>query len=485
MIDGLIIPHPVQLVIDDVGWREGWDVSESGGPFRAGVERLLGRLDYEAIVALGKTLCIRPQCAMVMCEWDTTNICANYPTVTHAGAAWDNTHRVGPWTKECANTFREHSAHVELALHGVGHEHWEDGERTRAEWFGRTPEDRWPWNVLTGHIECFTQLLDQHGLGTASGMSFPRSFVPCAFRFYWDSDDPESTGALVASAGVRYASTPYSTCTFAADHPERPDGGFEHGILVLDRGSSGIPWHVWDTIPDHPPKTPICGIHWPNLLTPDPQDNGQAVERWQRYLTTLSQQADVLLARNMGETCSQWVHVNYTSLHEKGDTWHLDASNVPSVARRSHAFGNPVVSFPLKPGTPTPSLVCDKGRIVARWQDGENAFLTVKLDNSDRCTIRPSDTLPGTPYVRRTGTYNVLDLRTDKDTLTLDLELFGRQQVPICGCNALDHVVPSGDGVTVHSVNHAPEQNEVTLDLSVADIQGQDMTIAATLRSDG
>lgn len=31
------IPRAVQLVIDDVGWREGWSLDASWGPWRAGV----------------------------------------------------------------------------------------------------------------------------------------------------------------------------------------------------------------------------------------------------------------------------------------------------------------------------------------------------------------------------------------------------------------------------------------------------------------
>jgi hypothetical protein len=31
------IRRAVQLVLDDVGWREGWPLNDTGGPFRAGI----------------------------------------------------------------------------------------------------------------------------------------------------------------------------------------------------------------------------------------------------------------------------------------------------------------------------------------------------------------------------------------------------------------------------------------------------------------
>ena len=52
----LTLPCAVQLVLDDVGWREGWSLAEEGGPWRAGVNRLLGVEDYAAVAQLGEPL---------------------------------------------------------------------------------------------------------------------------------------------------------------------------------------------------------------------------------------------------------------------------------------------------------------------------------------------------------------------------------------------------------------------------------------------
>ncbi|NUQ01678.1 MAG: hypothetical protein HUU35_17680, partial [Armatimonadetes bacterium] len=201
------IPRAVQLVIDDVGWREGWRLDHQGGPYRAGIDRLLGPEDYQAIADLGAALAIRPTAAMILAEWDRGRTCARQPTATWMGRDWDNASRAGEWSEAAAEIFREAAANLELALHGVGHEHWEDGLPTRAEWYARDGR-KWNWADLQGHLELFRELLDQHGLGPAAGHRLPLGFVPCAFCYLWDQDDPQDTGALAHGAGVRLCSTP-------------------------------------------------------------------------------------------------------------------------------------------------------------------------------------------------------------------------------------------------------------------------------------
>ena len=70
------------MVIDDVGWWCGPSGVERHDPYRAGISRYHEPADYEAIVHLARTLGIRPQATMVLCEWDTDNILRKLPTST-------------------------------------------------------------------------------------------------------------------------------------------------------------------------------------------------------------------------------------------------------------------------------------------------------------------------------------------------------------------------------------------------------------------
>lgn len=270
------IPRAVQVVLDDVGWRDGWRLDAEGGPYRAGIDRQLEPADYAAIADLGQRLGIRPSAALILCEWDRRNACARQPTSTMQGAAWDNRERAGDWSDAAAAIFRGRAAHLELALHGVGHEHWDDAGMTRAEWSGSDGR-KWRDDDLRGHLDLFTALLDQHELGPEAGHSFPRHFVPCAFCYLWDEDDPTDTGALMAGAGVELVSLPFSSGGFHRRQPLlAPDGGVNHGRLVIDRGGNGVPWFALDQVP-----AAVMGI------AADPADE---------LLGRLAQQAELLPA---------------------------------------------------------------------------------------------------------------------------------------------------------------------------------------------
>jgi len=158
---------------------------------------------------------------------------------------------------------------------------------------------------------------------------------------------------------------------------------------------------------------------------------------------------------------------------------------MPAVARREGVLGNPVVSFVCQAAKPMPLLCCDGGRIVARWRDGENIYFTIKIEDAGRCMIRPIGDAPSLPTVRRTGTYNVRDLRLVGANIKLELEMYGRQLVPIGGCGPLVDVAVAEAGTTVHAVTYDSERREVLLDLSVGDIQGQTITVQGTRCSGG
>ncbi|MCK5801249.1 MAG: hypothetical protein KAI66_00385 [Lentisphaeria bacterium] len=461
------IPRPVQLVIDDVGWREGWDLSAEGGPFRSGVERLLGPADYAAVADLGELLGVRPQCAMILCEWDQENLCARHPTTTHAGTDWDNSSRMGDWTAESADVFRTRSANIEFAMHGVGHEHWENGARTRAEWLGGSPAERWSRTILEGHLDCFRGLLAQHGLDPASGVSLPKSFVPCAFRFLWNNSDADSTGALMTAAGVRYASTPFRTCCFVDDTPMRPDGGLEHGILILDRGHSGIPWQVWDTIPERPTPNAICGTHWPNLLRPDPDENDLSIGRWHNYLAAVQEDSDTMLARNMADTCSQWLHSQYTRLEKTAeDEWAIDETAIPSRCMELALVQPVIVKSPLSTG----ALHARKGRVTARWRAGDWMHTAVRTEGGQAVLTTSDSTVQ--PHVHTAGTCDVLDVQERPDGLILALRVYGRQTIVMDAVSTPSNVLALGPKVTLEQTTYCPDTQTLSLLLSTTDIQG-------------
>jgi len=411
---------------------------------------------------------------MVLCEWDKANVCAQFPTTTQQGEAWDNSSRIGEWADESARVFLDRAAHIEFAMHGVGHEHWDDGVPTRAEWFGRTPDERWPWDVLQGHLECFRLILSQYGLDTAHGVSFPPSLVPCAFRFYWDDADPESTGALMKQAGVRFCSTPFSSCCFAGGPPDKADGGFDHGLIVLDRGSSGVRWDAYSTVPDALPNTSICGIHWPNVLTPDPMDNRESVSMWVSYLERIRNAEGLMLARNMAETCSQWLYHSYATLRCERDRLVLDATEIPSVAWENDLVGNPIVKIPVANDECVSAIRSNDCHAVACWETDGWAFIVLRLGDSRRCTFEVSFGPHMMPMVALgDGTHDVIDLSERGRVARLALRMYGRQTVSLrlpFRPAAADSTNPD---LVIHGLQYDLHSRLAALDVSGRDIHGE------------
>ena len=200
------IPMPIQVVIDDVGWWNGHNGSQQQEPFRTGIARNHVPEDYQAIVDLGRALNIRPQAAMILCEWDRKDILRKLPTATWMGANWDNSKWVGPWMDKAADIIRNNRAHYELTMHGVGHEYWTDGKFTRAEWAERNGTMR-PLDQVEAHLDAYAELLEQNQLGP-----FPTAWVPCAFYHGFGpiGESKISAAEVVNKRGIAYINTPFN-----------------------------------------------------------------------------------------------------------------------------------------------------------------------------------------------------------------------------------------------------------------------------------
>lgn len=228
------IPMPLQIVIEDVGWWSGTDGSRMNQPFRTAMNRRHVPEDYDAIVSLGRKLGMRPQAAFVACEWDRENILKQVPTATWMGEAWDNRLNVGPWLDRAADIIRTGREHIELALHGVGHEYWADGRLSRSEFHTRDGEMRCRRDIER-HLDCFERILGQNGLG-----SFPESFVPPALNHSFGNGD-DGFQNILAGFGGKFVTTIFKRAAFHS--PAQYERlAWESGVTLVERGESPAVW---------------------------------------------------------------------------------------------------------------------------------------------------------------------------------------------------------------------------------------------------
>ncbi len=321
-----MIPVPIQVVIDDVGWWSGKDGNKLQEPYRTGILRDHVPADYEAIAALGRALGIRPQAAMILCEWDKKNILRKLPTSTWMGKKWDNSKWAGKWLEEAADIITGNNRNFEITLHGIGHEYWEGGKFTRAEWADKSGIMR-PREQVEKHLDYFGKIMDQNNLG-----SFPVSFVPTAFcHTYGISPGHDiSMAELLKKRGITYINTPYQSMhnSKAVDHVVF---GFDSGVMTVDRGHDLLNWNITGKAPSGKIHGPTCGMHWANIIHTDPARNQEIVGEWVKILSPYNEGHETMLAPDSVSFQNQLAHQICTSVNIAGKNIELDFKETDSL----------------------------------------------------------------------------------------------------------------------------------------------------------
>jgi hypothetical protein len=284
------IPLPLQIVVEDVGWWQVRSASDLVEPFGSGLTRPHTPRDYQALVRLGKNLGMRPQIGLVACEWDRSNLLQKVPTATWLGSAWDNGRNVGPWLDEAAHILRRNSDHLEIALHGVGHEYWQNGVRSRAE-FHDTQCNMRPAADIESHLEAFGQILAENRLDP-----YPESFVPPALLHSF-GNGPDGIQQILNRVGIKTVTTSFERARQWLP-PRHARMTWECDVLLVERGEAPVPWHVIGAQPQFDFDSPVLSLHWSNLLHQDPAQNQTIVDRWIDYLKPWNETFNGMLAPN-------------------------------------------------------------------------------------------------------------------------------------------------------------------------------------------
>lgn len=452
---GAIVPTPLSVGIDDVGWKRGWSTAGTGGPWRGGmpVGRWMAWEDYEVLVYVAEAVKTRLQCLFVMCEFDGSNICANYPTTTQEGRSWDNSALVSDDDFAIMNYVKDSAAYIEFGLHGVGHEHWEDGVRTRAEFAHGS--SAWPWSDVSSHMGCFRRLIDQYNI------SFPKSFVAPAHCYYYNPSDPQDTGGLMRRWAVKYAD---HSSTYMTDN----------GLMVLARN-----FHVgWDQTSAAPtaitPGYYYEGAHWTNFVEFDPADNHLAGDKWIAWFNQIKDSFDRYVPKNTAQLFSQYLYQHYTIINRKGYTVQIDNTAMPDWAYDLDLLGNLLLKLPLETGVHISSASLNGGNIACYYEDrGFGYIILPKLDKAFYALAYTIGTSPMSNYVLNDGTYNVDKFEIWRDSAVASLEMYGTQDVKV----KLDIFKParvqsSTASLTVNSTEWDEHANMLVMSVTAADVQG-------------
>lgn len=471
----IIFPRPFAIAIDDLGWMEGSSLGNEGGPWRLGVDRRMGVKDYVPIVEIGKALGVRFQGLFILSELDRLNICAKYPTITQDGVNFDNSKNISNEQLDVMNYVIENAAYLEFGLHGVGHEHFENGVRTRAEWYDIQNDKPWPEQDSRDHLEAFKEIMAQYGLTKEKGHSFPESFVPCAYGYYWNPNGNYSTGKIMNEYGVKYVNTLFNEIS-ECNPPIEFGGGFDQGVLVINRENYGNEWYRLAALPSAPLetyKTDIIETHWPNWLAQDHFLQDELNQKWIDYLKSIQKSKTHYLAKNTEQFYSQWLYKKFANVSITEGKIIIDNTNMPQVVYDEDLLGNLVIKVDLEDNQHVSKAELNGKPISAYNEDEGFGFIYLNKLGKDKYELTyeiGEETMP--IYINNTGTYNIYDVNITDKNLDFDIKMYGTQIVKI---KSPEPNVVKSDNPNLKILSSDYDKKDKTLLLKIwgRDIQGE------------
>ena len=318
MKESVVIPSALILCIDDLGWHLGTDGRHAGQPSRTGMPRPHRPEDYAIVNEIGKAIDMRILCPICLAEWDKNNILRGEAGITYAPETWDRASKINYELTEKAFEIAENSEFIEYALHGNLHGNYApDGRQiTEMECFeyknGSDLLTTQSEEEILHRFELFFKLYDTWGFKKKI-----RSYVaPNGIPSYLTKEDLLPLASALKKYGIKYWTSRWkkSVC-----HTE-----FFDGIIYMEKNKKyGVPWNAYDYDPaylfdfmDEGDETvgDVMGMHWPNFLRYNYQNNGQCLEPWVKYFKRQSEIFGLMLAKDIAFSSSQHIYRRFSNI---------------------------------------------------------------------------------------------------------------------------------------------------------------------------
>lgn len=481
----IIFPRAFAFAVDDLGWNEGSDLSigDPKGPHRTGVKRKFDVRDYEYMVEVGRKVGTRIQCLFILSEMDRENILAKFPTTTYQRDKWNNSFRVNEEQKIIMNFVRDQAAHMEFGLHGTGHEYWAPGDvQKRAEWYNLNDKHPWPEESLREHIQCFRDIMAQYGFTKSNGHSFPESFVPCAYSYYWNPNGDYSLGKLLSEAGVKYANTDFSQIPELNPPRERNGGGFDHGTHVINRINYGNLWYELARLPITPLEeqhTDIIESHWPNWLAQDDFLQSGITAQWVDYYKAVQRSNDRYIAKNTEQLHSQWLYNHYAIVHEdEPGSVSIDNTAMPVQAYENNVLGNMVLKIRLNAGEHVSAARLNGEAVIGYFEEEGFGFIYLPMLEREKYTLQYAvGEEKMAQHIFLEGTYNLYEVKSWHDKIVAEVRIYGTQVIQLHGREPRDVKSQSKD-LVIEGVSRDDALGATFIKVRAKDMQGSRGTIS-------
>lgn len=344
--DIALIPRPMQLVIDDMGWMNSEDDRKGGGPSRTAMPRRHVAEDIRAINRLGEAIGQKINCAFVIGEWDPDNRLRLVPHLSKYGDNWDNASYLDRAEMSRFVEAINDSPYIDIALHGLLHGYYMEGtDNHDASDYCYFIDKKFypvPEAEIRTRVEKFLEILDYYGINARV-----MSFVPPSFKYKLFG-----ISKILSDYGIKYVSTIFRTMEKEEEMPEI--ACVEGEVITVDRNMNIYPWDACDcSYDDLPAIKGILGTHWPNFLHPDPKRNGEVIDRAIKYFRRSSEHYGVVIAPDMEFTAIQSIYCRFAEVRVDGAKMTIDitaTSKTPAAYKpfRISAKCDPVSVFGAK-----------------------------------------------------------------------------------------------------------------------------------------
>ncbi|MBE0585853.1 MAG: hypothetical protein IH612_19090, partial [Desulfofustis sp.] len=244
-----------------------------------------------------------------------------------------------------------HQQDLEIALHGLCHEFWQDGIMQRSEFHDSNGRMR-PRELVVEHLTACRQILEQHDFP-----SFPRLFVPPALKHSF-GDDATSMQAILHAFNIDYVTTRFSRAHQYAP-PVHEAIAWECGVVLLERGRSPVAWDQPATVPVSLPVQPIVALHWGNLLHPEATRSNEIVDRWAALIRVTADDFLRIMAEDVADCWRQAAHYYLAACRPDNSGVTIELHRLPQLASLHGPFTLKIRR------TAAASCQCSGARVVA------------------------------------------------------------------------------------------------------------------------
>ena len=164
----VMVPRPIQIILDDLGWFCGDDDRKFGGASRSGMPRRHCYKDYEAIHKLGEAIDQKITCGFCLSEWDPDNRLRDLFYISKYGDAWDNAKFYDKEEVEKCVSVINSSPYIEFTIHGIGHGYYSDDNENKdmSDYYKKVNKKRIPtsYEYRKKIFDSFFDLMKYHGI---------------------------------------------------------------------------------------------------------------------------------------------------------------------------------------------------------------------------------------------------------------------------------------------------------------------------------